>query len=388
MVAISTESRVPSTKYQVATLLLVAFFYGPVLSAQSCPKGNVYEAAPVEEVLHANSAEVIFRYAAISGELVAPSLQRLSKTGMKVDSIPGAAQVSLARLGDTNSLGELEKELNDPESSYETVPKLVRVGTDRAVSLLMSFLIAHISDDSLHHHFGDYGSDLRFKLIASLSEQLQIGPILPAGVFSVYFSDWLTWWDQNKGKPITLSISADLHDPYLQCLARKVEWGFPDAIFDMTGTRDPQVIPVLRLLARFGNPKRRPFVLTTLQGRAELGLAQLGDQEELQTIDKELDLPGCNSAIEELRQLGGRVAVATLINAFDSTNYLPQYKDTPGYQRVVNERNQAIENALVKMVVSPPETQVTPQTAKKWKVWWEKNRTAAQIVKPPVARYE
>jgi hypothetical protein len=164
--------------------------------------------------------------------------------------------------------------------------------------------------------------------------------------------------------------------------------GFPDAILDMARTRDPQVLPVLRLLARFGNPKRRPFNLTTLQGRAQLGLAQLGDPEELETINKELDLPGFGSALEELRQLGGPVAVAALINDLDSPNYLPQYKGTPGYQRVANEHNQAIEDALATMVISPPETQITPETAKKWQAWWAKNKNTAQFVKLPVTTYE
>ena len=54
-----------------------------------------------------------------------------------------------------------EKELNDPQSLYRAVPKLVRVGTDRAVSILMVYLSAHISDKSLYHNFGDYSSDLR-----------------------------------------------------------------------------------------------------------------------------------------------------------------------------------------------------------------------------------
>ena len=373
---------------RLATVLLLSSICGPALVAQACPHNNVYKAAPLEEVLRANSAEVIFRYAAISGDIVAPSLRQLSQPGMTVDSVPGAAQVSLARLGDKTALGELEKELNVSESSYKAVPKLVRVGTDRAVAVLMGYLSAHVSDESLHHNFGDYVSDLRRTLTETLSQQLQIGPILPSGFFSLASADWLTWWDQNHGKPVTLSISGDFYDPYLQCLARKVEWGFPDAIFDMTATRDPQVMPVLKLLARFGNPRRRPFNLATQQGRAQLGLAQFGDQEELQTIKQELDISGFGSAIEELRQLGGPVAVAALIDDFDSPNYFPLYKSMPGYQRIANEHDQAIEDALVTMVVAPPETQITPETAKKWKAWWNTNKNSAQFVNPPARAYE
>ena len=370
----------------LATGLLL--FCGPVLSAQACPHTNVYEAAPIDEVLRASIPDVIFRYSAIAGDTIAPALQRLSKPDNAVGSIPGTAQVSLARLGDKTAIKELEEELNHPNSSSKAIPKLVRVGTDSALSILMGYLSAHASDNSLYHNFGDHSSDVRRRLVEGLSQQLQIGPILPSGFFSASFQDWVKWWDQNKGKPIVLSISGDFRDPYLQCLARKVEWGFPDAIFDMVRTRDPQVLPVLGLLAKFGNPKRRPFNLATPQGRAQLGLAQLGDREELQTVEKELDLPGFGSAIEELRQLGGPVAVSALINDLDSPNYLPEYKAAQGYERLANEHNQAIEDALATMVVSPPETQVTPKRAKQWQAWWAKNRDSAQFVKPPVTNHE
>jgi hypothetical protein len=40
------------------------------------------------------------------------------------------------------------------------------------------------------------------------------------------------------------------------------------------------------------------------------------------------------------------------------------------------------------MVTSPPETQTTAETAKKWKDWWAKNKDTAQFVKPPVKNYE
>jgi hypothetical protein len=376
-----------------SSLAGVLFAWAPKVGAQTCPHSNVYKAAPIEDVLTYNSVEVIFRSAAIAGDTIAPALLRLSKPGMTVNSVPGAAQVSLARLGDKTALGELEKELNDPNSSYKAVPKLVRVGTDSAVSILMGFLRAHVSDNSLYHDFGDYSTDIRLTLIVSLSEQLQIGPvIMPDGVhdmFSFNFEDWVTWWDRNKGKPITLSISRDFRDPYLQCLARKIEWGFPDAIFDLARTRDPQVIPVLKHLARFSGRKRNGgFNISTMQGRAQLGLAQLGDPEELQTITTNLDFPGFGGAIEEFRRLGGPVAIAALIDALDSSNYLSEYKGTPGYQRVVDERNQAIEDALATMVIAPPETTVTPETAKKWKAWWEKNKDTAQFVKAPVTTYE
>ena len=233
---------------RIARLFFISVLCGPVLCAQSCPQSNVYEAAPVEEVLHADRAEVVFKYAAIAGNTIAPALLRLSKPDMTVDSVAGAAQVSLARLGDKTALGELEEELNDSKTSYRAVPKLARVGSDAAVAMLMTYLRAHVSDPSIPRNVCDYCTDLRSTLVGDLSEQLHIGPVGPDGSsLTASWQEWMAWWDQNKGKPIVLSISGEFRDPYLQCLARKVEWGFPDAIFDMVRTPDPQVIPILRL---------------------------------------------------------------------------------------------------------------------------------------------
>ncbi len=198
----------------------------------------------------------------------------------------------------------------------------------------------------------------------------------------------MSWWDRNKGKPITLSISGDFHDRYLKCLARKVEWGFPDAIFDMEQTHDPQVIPVLRALAKWGNPKRRPFLVTTLQGRAQLALARLGDQEELHNIERELELPGFGSAIEEIRQAGGPVALQMLVNALDSPDYLPQYRGKPGYERLQFERDEAISKALTALVMSPPQATKPADRQRIWEDWWAKNRRTARFVTEPVKTYE
>jgi HEAT repeat protein len=365
--------------------------------AQLCPHDNVFnvvfknvfKAAPQEQTLHAGSADDIFRYAAISGEMLAPTLRQLSKPGMPVDSVAGAAQASLARLGDKGALDQLEKELNGPNSTSNAVSKLVRAGSDKALSILMGYLRAHVSDNSLYHDFGDYATDVRSEITEGISEQLQIGPVRTDGFLGGSLQDWLTWWDQNRGKSVTLSISGDFRDPYLKCLARKVEWGFPDAIFDMEQTHEPQVIPVLRLLAKWGNPKRRAFVVTTLQGRAQLGLARLGDLEEVENVKRELDLPGWGGAIEELRNLGGPVAVKMLIDALDSPNYLPEYRGTPGYKKLELERDGLIAVVLAGLVHSPPQATDPLKAKKLWQDWWSRNsQDPAHFVVLPQRTYE
>ena len=316
-----------------------------------------------------------------------PLLTQLSKPGMPVNSTIGAAQVSLARLGNRSAITELANELSERSTTYKAYPKLVRVGNDDAVAILINYLRAHLSDPS--PPWTDYQHDTRVYIVELLSERLSTGPIAQNdGFISNSPAEWVAWWDRNKARPVTLSISRDVRDPYLKCLARKVEWGFPDAIFDMVRTSDPQVIPVLKLLATWGNPKRRPFILKSLQGRAQVGLLQLGDPEELKAVKRELDLPGCASAIEELRQLGGPVAAKILIDALDSPNYLPQYRTEPGYQRLVLERDEAISNALSSLVSSPPNVKNPSGSKKVWTDWWSRNGGSAQFVRPPVQAHE
>jgi hypothetical protein len=375
--------------WRLASLTVLTALCGRILPAQTCPRYNTSQAAFVDQVLRADSVEVIFRSSAIAGDAVVSALLRLSKPEMRADSIPGAAQVSLAKLGDKTALEQLERELNTPKLSYIALDKLVRVGTDRAISILLVFFCAHVSDNSLHRRFGDYSYDLRLEIIDAISRRLQVGPIAPNGSFSVSFQDWIAWWSQNKEKPITLSISTEFRDLYLQCLARKVEWGFPDAVLDMANTRDPQAIAVLKHLATFGDQSGRSFNLKTLRGRAEFALARLGDEQELAAITRELDRAGYSGAIEELRLLGGKNAVAALISAFDSPDFLPEYKGfKTTYQREVTRRDQELANALAKMVISPPTTNITPESKKEWKDWWAKNKDTAQFITPPVHTYE
>jgi len=40
-----------------------------------------------------------------------PALRRITKPGMAANTVPGAAQVSLAKLGDGQSLDQIEQEL-------------------------------------------------------------------------------------------------------------------------------------------------------------------------------------------------------------------------------------------------------------------------------------
>ena len=98
----------------------------------------------------------------------------------------------------------------------------------------------------------------------------------------------------------------------MQCLARKVEWGFPDAIFDLGSTGGPDIVEVLRKLTTVGDTRDEFAGLDTIRGRAQWALARLGDEEQFKNLVTELDDEGFEGAIKELQQIGGRRAVQAL----------------------------------------------------------------------------
>lgn len=354
-------------------------------AAQVCPHGSVDQPQLVDLIKATDSAEVIYRSAAIAGLAVVPTLRTISRPRMAANTIPGAAQVSLAKLGDRVALNELRDEINNQHGG-NSIGKLLQVGTDEAISILMDYLQAHLTDTSLARRYGDYTVDPRFSIVRGIASIIPDPPRDPTRAAELSYQGWVDWWIANKKIHVALSISGELTNPYLQCLARKVEWGFPDAILDMANTRNPEIIPVLGILIHVGD---QAFTLNTTSGRARFALAKLGDPGEFKAIVSGLDNSGYRACIEELRFIGGRGAVAALIDDLSSSNFLPEHKQyRQMYLRELSDHDRAIEDGLAKMVVSPPETKPSPQSKKKWEDWWVKNKETAQYIIPVSVTYE
>jgi len=272
---------------------------------------------------------------------------------MTVDSIPGAAQVSLAKLGDKDEFEGLQRELNDTQYRSAAVRKLVRVGSDQAVSVLMSYLSDHLHDPSLYKDFGDYAYDLRSDITGLIGTHLGVGPITKDGRFALPLEEWLAWWERNKGTAKTISISSDIQDPYLKCLARKIEWGFPDAIYDLANAGGPQVVHVLKALEGVGE---QFFTLDNIHGRAQFALAKLGDQQALNEIAHELDYGEFTQCVRALQLIGGKRPVTILVDAFDSPAFLGEFrsrltpKDLAEYER---GKDTLVISALTSMIDPP-----------------------------------
>jgi hypothetical protein len=396
----------------VRGVLFLAFFFITAgrASAQTCPRGEVNEAELIARITQAGNQfaqfrlddpyhsspgpdrNVIYRLAAVGGNALIPALRRISKPGMPENDIPGAAQTSLARLGDKEVLQQLEQEMNGTQHGGWATGKLLRAADDKSIAILMTFLVAHLSDNSLYVNMGDYGSDVRYTIINGLAPALQNPPTEPSGIPTVTLEKWAAWWAQNEGKPLTIMINRDLQDPYLQCLARKFEWGFSEAILDLGAAGNSQAIPALRKLTQMGDQRLRAPGINTVRGRAQAALAKLGGPDEFNAIADELESPGCLDAVTKMQYIGGGKAVEALIESLKGANFLSEYPDYKNdgrnAPRIKLGHDQAITNTLAKMVVSPPEITGKPGSRKMWLAWWAKNRETAPIIQQPYVAYE
>lgn len=390
-------------------LATLALTVGPA-SGQVCPRGEVNEADLIVKVTQAGDQfaqfrlddpnhsvpgpdrNVIYRLAAIGGDSLIPALRNISKPEMPENDTPGAAQTSLARLGDAETVHQLEQEMNSASHRGWATAKLLRAANDKSVAILMKFFRAHLNDNSLYVNMGDYGSDVRYAIISGLALSVENPPTEPSGIPTESFDKWASWWEQNEGKPLTLAISSDLQDPYLRCLARKVEWGFPEAILDLGAAGNSQAIPALRRLTRMGDQRLRVSGINTVRGRAQAALAKLGDLEEFKAIADELESPGCFDAVIKMKYVDGRKAVEALIESLKGANFLSAYPDYKNDGRNAPRKrlghDQAITNTLAKMAVAPPGIAGKPASKRMWLMWWAKNGETAETIQQPYVVHE
>ena len=390
-------------------LLVVALLSGAPAFGQSCPRGEpdigklnakVAQSARQFRQYFPNDPDnsgpppdstIIYRAAAVGGKAMIPALRRIAKPGMDPRTIPGEAQVALAKLGDRAAFDEIVHELEWGEGNGSAAEKLGQVGSVEAVRVLLRFFYAHAADPDRFQSHGDYGFDSMRGVVEVLASFVR-NPPSAAGMVSGDAKDWAAWWDINKSNPLAFSFSGSLRNPFLQCLARKVDWGFPDAILDLGTAGNPEAIPALKTLTQLGDQRVRTSSIETIRGRAQAALAKLGDGEEFQAIVRELESPGSVDAVRKMEYIGGRRAAGAMLESLNDAKFLDDYpdwkydgKNAPG---IVFDHDEAIENALIKMVVSPPDTTGEQRNKGKWLAWWAQNRNTAQFAPPPVALHE
>lgn len=445
--------------------VLVALGCIPALvSAQNCTASNPHLAVNIlQNVLATCSShddfqameskygyDVILVQASVAGNLAVSVLRQfasLPKNNECTSSNFGAAaRTALAKLGDETAYAVIKKQW----ALHPTGPLpagIDLIGDDWALQTLVEFLIRHANDPRMvvQHGPADGPYDYRFAILTEIKgiARRHVVPDLPDADYSPSgIAQWKTWLEKYKGQHFSTPVFEGVSDPYLQCLARRVEWGHPDAILDIATFGGPSAEAILKQFPapRSGevmgarelfpdvllleNQDGRPASDSAIQGNLQAALLRFGDETTAFQVATELNsfapYPGYIpfEAIRKLRFAGGKTAVGILIDGLGSSNRTSQdaqknfdaclarvaqvsqpskaqqeaaQKECISWFGWADRRNSLILTALAEMVKDPPLPVDAPPTAenfKKWKGWWAKNQDKTSFVIPPRASYD
>ena len=320
----------------------------------------------------------VYRLAAIDGHALLPELHRLARKNASADSVAGAAQVSLAKLGNSASLQEILDELTSPASSglsaQNAIAKLGRVGGDVAIRAIIQYFLQLENDRRRIANLGDTFLDPLVPVLRVLEPALQ-DPPAPSSLATQDLEDrWTRWFAENKLRNVTWSVQVPNNLTIRQrCLVRKIRWGFTQAILDLAADNDRKVLPVLRELASVGEKNSRVSPYDTVRGKAQTALAKLGDREEFNAILVELKTINFSDAIDKLRAIGGRSTVEALIDALEP---IP----VPGAAEVASKpREDLITETLRDILAGSDDLPDASAGRQGWIAWWQKHRVALDL---------
>jgi hypothetical protein len=384
----------------------------------------------------------------VAGTLAIPVLRQFASLQKHNEctssAFDAAARMALAKLGDENAYAATKRQW----AQHPTGPLpagIDFIGDDWALQTLVEFLIQHANDPRmvLQHGPSDGPYDYRRGILAEIMRiaRRHVVPDFPDADYSPSgVAEWKAWLGKYKGRRLSTPVFESVSDPYLQCLARRVEWGHPDAILDLATFGGPSAEAILK---RFPAPRSadvmgardlfpevlwsedgRPDPDSEIQGNLQAALLRFGDQRAAFQVATELNSfalkPG-NVPLEAIRKLrfaGGRTAVGVLIDGLGSSNRMSEdaqknfdacvlsttaenqpskqprdaaQKACAGSLYWAARRTSFILRALAEIVKDPPLPADAPPTAEssqKWKDWWAKNRDKAAFVIPPRASYD
>jgi hypothetical protein len=380
----------------------------------------------------------LYGLAAVAGDEAVPALRKIAEwptdtgTGYYCQRWVSSARIALAKLGDKKYRDALDDAMKDPKNRYPPLGELAILGDDGALRTLIEYLVAHATDPAMYHDFGDYGSDAREGLLQEIDSirdrrrvpGLPIANYSPAGI-----AQWKDYLARHKDVQLTFPVYPNVSDPYLKCLARKVEWGYPDAILAIAAFGGESALPILRQFPRpsagaamgfaaaYGTLFERPGLWATVQGNTQVALAQLGDREMFDQIVSELSNKNAYEAVRKLEFIGGKQAVDALIHSLDMTeeaarklqnletpqrSYLPIWRAssigvqgeieqetcTPFSSHPYQECVMGVLPLMVKDPPVPPNAKMNKENIQIWKDWWAKNKDQAVVVQKPDHPFE
>jgi hypothetical protein len=420
----------------VRFVLTVVLFHEGTAGAQTCEDRNpAHATALIDQIRfscerdNAPYSANVYALAAVADKEAIPALRKLA--AWRTDKGPGLrcmawvnnARIAVAKLGDKEYLAGLRMD----DAAF--------IADDRVLLALIQFLIAHAKDPSMYHDFGDYGSDYRDGLLFEIDmiRRRRRVPDLPLADYSdVGIAQWKAYLEKHKGQQMTFPPYPEVIDPYLQCLARKVDWGFPDAILAIAANGGGAALPILLKFPRPWKAEMMAYAIsaplnqynpdwTTIQGNLQVALAQLGDEEMFDQIVTELGGGTAYQSVRKLQYLGGKRAVDALVKALDVSEDAVQkaratdcglrtfcYPSVPvqwrqiwkaepdgvEIQRELCETmsfHSCVVGVLGFMVKDPPlapGASATPENIQKWQHWWRQNKDSAEFVIKPAPTFE
>jgi hypothetical protein len=448
----------------LAVLVIVNFITAPA-SAQNCTAENPQLAVAVlQRVLDACSSsdevqalqmkyghDVILDQASIAGKLAIPVLREFAALPKHNEctssTFDAAARTALAKLGDESAYAVIKKQwVQHRGGPYPA--RIDFIGDDWALQTMVEFLIQHANDPSMIELHGpsDATFDGRDAILAQIKgiARRHVVPDLPNTDYSSSgIAQWKAWLVKYKGQHLSTPVYENVSDPYLQCLALRVEWEHPDAILDIATFGGPSAEAILKqfpapkpgelmgarglyrdVLRNENEDESRPNPDSVIQGNLQAALLRFGDRGTAFQVATELSsfaiYPGYFplEAIRKLRFAGGKTAVGILVDGLGSSNRVSQdaqknfdacvvtvtaanqpwkqlkeaaEKACVGSFSWAERRTSLILSALAEMVKNPPlpaNVPPTTESSQKWKDWWAKNRDKAVFVIPPRASYD
>jgi hypothetical protein len=380
----------------------------------------------------------LYGLTAVAGDEAIPALRKIAEwptdtgTGTYCQRWVNAARTALAKLGDEKYRDALGQSLQDPKHRYPPIGELIIVGDDAALRTLIEYLVAHANDPAMYRDFGDYGSDTRDWLLQGIDtiRRRRRVPDLPSADYSpAGIAQWKDYLERHKDQQLTFPVYPNVSDPYLKCLARKVEWGYPDTILAIAAFGGESALPILRQFPRpsagepmgfaaaYGSLFEHGGSWTNVQGNTQVALAQLGDREMFDQIVSELSHKYAYEAVRKLEFIGGKQAVDALIHSLDMTEeaarklqnletpqkaYLPIWSASPiGVQGEIEQETctpfsshpyqECVMGVLPLMVKDPPlpaNVKLSKENIQIWKDWWTKNKDQAIFVQKPDHTFE
>jgi hypothetical protein len=393
---------------------------------------------------------VVLGQASVAGNLAIPVLRRFGSLSRHNEcsstGFDSAARMALAKLGDENAYAAIRQQWTHPTRNATYPAGIDFIGDDWALQTLVEFLIHHADDPKMivPHGPTDGPIDVRSLSLAEIEgiARRHLVPDLPDADYSPSgVAEWKAWIDKYKGQHLSTPVFESISDPYLQCLARRVEWGHPDAILDIATFGGTSAEAILK---RFPAPHSgegmgarelfpeillyengyRPGTDSEIQGNLQAALLRFGDQRVAFQVATELNsfalFPSYFpfEAIRKLRFAGGKTAVGVLVDGLGSTNRASQdaqkgfdacrarvtqedelsdeqkqsaQKECAGLLYWAERRTTLILSALAAMVKGAPlpaDAPPTDESSQKWKDWWIKNREKAVFIVPPRASYD